>query len=87
MGTLPFWVISQPNIDGFCFNMGHFKAHKNMANYPDYPDELSADKPVSGCLKNLIIRPSLLRTNRVQSHYKKQLKYVLDREPALGSTD
>ena len=21
-----FWVISQPDIDGFCFNMGHFKA-------------------------------------------------------------
>ena len=22
---LKFWVISQPNIDGFCFSMGHFK--------------------------------------------------------------
>ena len=22
---LPFWVISQPKVDGFCSNMGHFK--------------------------------------------------------------
>ena len=24
--VIPFWVITQPNIDGFGFNMGHFKA-------------------------------------------------------------
>ena len=68
VGTLTFLVISQPNVDGFCFNMGHFKAYKNMANYPDYPDELSADKPVSGCLKNRTIRHSLV--GRIPlSHY------------------
>ena len=22
----PFWVLSQPNVDGFCLNMGHFVA-------------------------------------------------------------
>ena len=24
-GDIPLWVISQPKVDGFCSNMGHFK--------------------------------------------------------------
>ena len=35
-----------------------------MTNYPDYPDKLSADKPVSGCLKNGTIRPSPITARR-----------------------
>ena len=47
---------SQPNVNGFTFNMGHLKA----LNYPDYPDKLSADNPVSGYLKIGTIRHSLV---------------------------
>ena len=25
-GDIAFWVVSQPNIDVFCFNMAHFKS-------------------------------------------------------------
>ena len=39
--------------------MGHLKA----LNYPDYPDKLSADNPVSGYLKNGTIRHSLVGRN------------------------
>ena len=27
-GDIAFWVVSQPNIDVFCFNMGHFEAYR-----------------------------------------------------------
>ena len=25
---IPFWVLSQPNINGFCFNIGHFVGNR-----------------------------------------------------------
>ena len=39
-GNKMFWVISQPNIDGFCFNMGHFKGWILL----DRPDTVSYRK-------------------------------------------
>ena len=24
LDVIPFWVVTQPNVDGFCFNMGHY---------------------------------------------------------------
>ena len=35
--SFPFWVISQPNVDGFCFNMGHCKALIGVYS-PNMPD-------------------------------------------------
>ena len=32
VGILQFWVTTLPNIDGFCFNMGHFKALRKRSN-------------------------------------------------------
>ena len=34
-GSKMFWVISQPNIDGFCFNVGHFKGWILLLDRPD----------------------------------------------------
>ena len=34
-GDIPFWIISQPNVDGFCSNMGHFKkTHERLSAEP-----------------------------------------------------
>lgn len=56
------YPISQAKVNGFLFNMGHFKA----LNYPDNPVQLSADKPVSGYLKMGTIRHSLGTTRQSQ---------------------
>ena len=59
MNEESFWVISQPNIDGICSNWAQNKAYNQDTKYPDYPDTLSADNLVYGCLKIGGIRPSL----------------------------
>ena len=50
--VLPFLVTSQPNVDGFCFNMGHFKAiprtvgpYQDRSFAPQRPQDQSSKNP------------------------------------------
>ena len=49
LADIPFWVISQQNVYGFCFNMGHFKAFRTWPR-----DRVTAvkDRSLTG-LRNL----------------------------------
>ena len=37
-GEITFWVISQPNVDGFCFNMAHSVACTFEVDADGYAD-------------------------------------------------
>ena len=50
--VLPFLVPSQPNVDGFCFNMGHLKAiprtvgpNQDRSFAPQRPQDQSSKNP------------------------------------------
>ena len=48
-----FWVISQPNIDGFCLNMGHFKG------------QILLDRPETVSYRYLVWRPNKITIQKV----------------------
>jgi len=50
-GNKMFWVISHPNIDGFCFNMDHFKSILTQWNV-SYLYRKSIAEPGPGSLLN-----------------------------------
>ena len=39
----PFWVISQPNVDGFSFNMRHFEAPITILKWVDHNSQVGQD--------------------------------------------